>query len=127
MDNIQSVHKWLHLYLVILFLLFVSRILAFNFMLMSVKIQHYRAIIITGIIIIIYGIDLKSVWLKFSGGWGGDTFKTPSPYEQLLPLPTPCFKILLERSLNDPQHPTSSIPHRYPLPIHHPFPRGGGG
>ena len=38
MDNIKSVYKGLHLYLVILFLLFVSRILAFNFMLMSVKI-----------------------------------------------------------------------------------------
>ena len=48
MDNIQPVHKWLHLYLVILFLLFVSRILAFNFiMLMSVKIRRYRAIIIS--------------------------------------------------------------------------------
>ena len=59
------------------------------------------------------------------GGRGGDTFKTPSPYEQLLPLPTPCFKMFLERSLNDP-HPhyhTSSIFHCYPLPIHHPFPR----
>ena len=46
MDNIQSVHKGHHLYLVILFLLFVSRILAFNFMLMSVKVRRYRAIII---------------------------------------------------------------------------------
>ena len=52
MDNIQSVHKELHLYLVILFLLFVSRILAFNFMLMSVKIRRYRAIIIIIIIIL---------------------------------------------------------------------------
>ena len=50
MDNIQSVHEWLHLYLVRLFLLFVSRILAFNFMLMSVKIRRYRAIIIIIII-----------------------------------------------------------------------------
>ena len=50
MDNIQSVHEWLHLYLTILFLLFVSRILAFNFMLMSVKIRRYRAIIIIIII-----------------------------------------------------------------------------
>ena len=53
MDNIQSVHKGLHLYLVILFLLVVSRILAFNFMLMSVKIRRYRAIIIIIIIIAI--------------------------------------------------------------------------
>ena len=37
MDNIQSVHKLRHVYSVILFLLFVSKILAFNFMLMSVK------------------------------------------------------------------------------------------
>ena len=51
MDNIQSVHKGLHLYLVILFLLFVSRILAFNFMLMYVKIRRYRAIIIIIIIV----------------------------------------------------------------------------
>ena len=50
MDNIQSVHKGLHLYLVISFLLAVSRILAFNFMLMSVKIRRYRAIIIIIII-----------------------------------------------------------------------------
>ena len=25
------------------------------------------------------------------GGQGGDTFKPPPPYDQLLPLPTPCF------------------------------------
>ena len=58
------------------------------------------------------------------GGRGGDTFKPPSPYEQLLPLPTPCFEMFLERSLNDPHphHPTSSIFHCYPLHIHHPSP-----
>ena len=56
-----------------------------------------------------------------AGGRGGDTFNTPS-YEQLLPLPTPCFKMFLERSFNDPHHPTSSTFHCYPLPIHHPFP-----
>ena len=57
--------------------------------------------------------------------WGAGVvtaFKTPSPYEQLLPLLTPCFKMFLERSLNDPHPPTSSIFHCYPLPIHHPFP-----
>ena len=61
----------------------------------------------------------------FRGCRGSDTFKTPSPYEQLLPLPTPCFKTFLERPFNDPptpHHPTSSILHCYPLPIHHPFP-----
>ena len=37
------------------------------------------------------------------------TPQTPlSPYEQLLPLPTPCFKMFLERSLNDP-HPTTPL------------------
>ena len=34
--------------------------------------------------------------------------KPSSPYEQLSPLPTPCFKMFLERSLNDP--PPSSTP-----------------
>ena len=51
----------------------------------------------------------------------------PLPYEQLLPLLTPCFKMFLEGSLNDPHphhpnHPNSSILHCYPLHIHHPFP-----
>ena len=41
----------------------------------------------------------------FQAGRSGDTLKTPSPYEQLLPLPTPCFKMFLERSLNDPTTP----------------------
>ena len=40
--------------------------------------------------------------------------KPPSPYEQRLPLLTPCFKMFLERSLNDPHHPTSSTFHCYP-------------
>ena len=31
--------------------------------------------------------------------------KPPPPYEQLLPLPTPYFKMFLERSLNDPPPP----------------------
>ena len=56
------------------------------------------------------------------GGKGGDTFKNPSPYEQLLPLPTPCFKMFLERSLNDPHHPISNSLHCNPLSIHHPSP-----
>ena len=64
-----------------------------------------------------------TIKIFLGGGRGGDTFKTPSPYEQLLPLPTPCFKMFLERSLNGshPHHPTSSIFHCYPLPIHHPY------
>ena len=35
--------------------------------------------------------------------------KPPPPYEQLLPLPTPCFKMFLERSLNDPPPPTTPL------------------
>ena len=71
MDNVQSVHKGLHLYLVILFLLFVSRILAFNFMLMSVKIRRYRGIIIIIIItVLLTGLrvtyqSLMQVIIKF--------------------------------------------------------------
>ena len=53
MDNIQSVHKCLHLYLIILFLLCVSRILAFNFMLMSVKIRRYRAILLLPLVVVV--------------------------------------------------------------------------
>ena len=56
------------------------------------------------------------------GGRGGDTFKTPSPYEQLLSLLTPCFKFL-ERSLNNPPPPPHfkhlsllAPPHPPPLP-----------
>ena len=51
--------------------------------------------------------------------------KPPPPYEQLLPLPTPCFKMFLERSLNDPPPPTTPLQAPFtatPLPIHHPFP-----
>ena len=33
---------------------------------------------------------------------GGDSLKPgPTPYEQFLPLPTPCFKMFSERSPND--------------------------
>ena len=51
--------------------------------------------------------------------------KPPPPYEQLLLLPTPCFKMFLERSLNDPPPPTTPFQAPFtatPLPIHHPFP-----
>ena len=34
---------------------------------------------------------------------------SPPPYEQLLSLPNPCFKMFLERSLNDPHQPTVKI------------------
>ena len=65
----------------------------------------------------------------FWGGRGGDTFKTPSPYEQLLPLPTPYFKMFLERSLNDPPPPITPLqasftatppPHPSTTPSPHP-------
>ena len=60
---------------------------------------------------------MSGVWLKFSGGGrGGNTFKTPSPYEQLLPLPTPYFKMFLERSLNDPPPPPPHFKHLSLLP-----------
>ena len=59
---------------------------------------------------------------NFLGGRCGYTFKTPSPYEQLLSLPTPCFKFL-ERSLNNPPLPPhfkhlslQAPPHPPPLP-----------
>ena len=55
----------------------------------------------------------------FRGAGVGTPSKPPPPYEQLLPLPIPCFKKFLERSLNDPptpHHPTSSTFHCYPPP-----------
>ena len=48
----------------------------------------------------------------------------PPSYEQLLPLPTPCFEMFMERSLNGP-HPHLPLQAPFtatPLPIHHPFP-----
>ena len=56
----------------------------------------------------------------FRGGRGGDTFKTPSLHEQLLPLTTPYFKMFLERSLNDP--PPPHFKHLSLLPPSHPPP-----
>ena len=46
--------------------------------------------------------------------------KPPPPYKQLLPLPTPCFKKFLERSLNDP--PPPHFKHLSLLPPPHPPP-----
>ena len=47
--------------------------------------------------------------IKVFGGGGGAEVVTPSKppplYEQLLPLPTPYFKMFLEISLNDPPPP----------------------
>ena len=56
---------------------------------------------------------------------GGDTFKTPSPLRTTFALPAPCFKMFLERFLNDPPPPTIPLQASFtatPLPIHHPFP-----
>ena len=52
------------------------------------------------------------------------TPSNPPPPWQLFPLPTPCFKMLMERSLNDPRPPPPHFKHQFtatPLPIHHPF------
>ena len=38
----------------------------------------------------------------FRGGRGGDTFKPPRPYKQLLPLPTPCLRCFWEDLLMTP-------------------------
>ena len=51
--------------------------------------------------------------------WGAGVVtpsKPPPPYEQLLPLPTPCFKMFLERSLNDPHPPPPHFKHLSLLP-----------
>ena len=50
--------------------------------------------------------------------------KPPPPMNNFCLYPPPVLKMFLERSLNDPHphHPTSSIFHCYPHPIHHPFP-----
>ena len=48
---------------------------------------------------------------KFPGGRDGDTFENPSPYEQLLPLPTPVLRCFCYDPLMTLHHPTSSILH----------------
>ena len=60
----------------------------------------------------------------FRGGRGGDTFKLPSPLRTTFAFTSPCFKMFLERSLNDSRtthHPTSNNLHCYPPP-HPPSP-----
>ena len=55
--------------------------------------------------------------IKISRGAGVVTpSKPPPPYEQHLPLPTPCFKMFLERSLNDPPPPPPHFKHLSLLP-----------
>ena len=59
----------------------------------------------------------------FRGGRGGDTFKPPLPPTNNFYLyPPPVLRCLWKDPLMTPHHPTSSILHRYLLPIHHPFP-----
>ena len=48
--------------------------------------------------------------------------KPSPPYEQLLPLPTPYFKMFLERSFNDPPPPPPHFNHLSLLPPPHPPP-----
>ena len=56
------------------------------------------------------------------GGRDGDTFETPSLYEQLSPLPTPVLRCFWIDLLMNPHHPTSSIFHCYPSPSTTPSP-----
>ena len=60
----------------------------------------------------------------FRRGRGGDTFKTPPPYEQLLPLHITCFKMFLDRSFHNPRNPPPILASftATPLPIHNPSP-----
>ena len=70
---------------------------------------------------------VDSVQLRFF--WGGAEVLTPSkppaPYEQFSPLPIPCFKMFLERSLNDPPPPhfkhLSLLPPPHPPPLPNPI------
>ena len=58
---------------------------------------------------LIFSFKMASVRLKFSRGGVMTPSKPISPYEQLLPLPTPCFKMFLERPpLQAPVTATSS-------------------
>ena len=51
-------------------------------------------------------VNCFGVRLKFVEGAGVMTSSLPStPNEQFLPLPTPYYKMFLERFLNDPQPP----------------------
>ena len=57
------------------------------------------------------------------GGRGDDTFKIPSPYKNLLPLPTPVLKCFWKDPLIIPSTSTTPLQAFFtadPLPIHHP-------
>ena len=64
----------------------------------------------------------KGVWLKFSGGQGWWYLQNPPPLRTTFAFTHPCFKMFLDRSLNDLHHPTSSILHCYPPPHPPPLP-----
>ena len=63
------------------------------------------------------------VRLNFSGGRGGDTLELAplSPMNNFCLYPPPVLRCFWKDPLMTPHHPTSSIFHCYPLPIHHPF------
>ena len=56
--------------------------------------------------------------IKILWGQGGWHLQTPLSLRTTFAFTHPLFNIFLER----PHHPTSSILHCYPFPIHHPFP-----
>ena len=70
---------------------------------------------------IVWLLSQESVWLKFSReGAGVGTFSKPPPSTNNFCLyPPPVLRCFWKDSLITPHHPTSSIFHSYPLPIHH--------
>ena len=72
--------------------------------------------------VVIFGCPLRCM-IKIFWGEGVVTPSNPPPlYEQLLPLPTSCFRCFCKDPLMTPHphQPTSSILHCYPIPIHPP-------
>ena len=64
----------------------------------------------------------RETW-KDCGGRGDDTFKTPPPTKNLLPLPTPVLKCFWKDPLIIPSTSTTPLQASFtadPLPIHHP-------
>ena len=63
--------------------------------------------------------------IKILGGRGGDTFKTPSPYKQLLPLSTPVLRCFWKDPLMTYHPPTTPLQASFtatpsPSPTHSP-------
>ena len=88
----------------------------------NMKLKRFSIIVISHLV----GKELpyKRCMIKlFRGGRGGDTFKTPShPVNNFCLYPPRVLRCFWKDPLMTPHHPTSSIFHCYPLPIHHPFP-----